>query len=127
MHTCVTETCFAVEFLPIYYAHQLVPLIVFFLMFLAIIKNKRLHHFVRFNAMQAMMLDIMVMLPTITKNYIPGEIYWTAVGKFIIGSCFVTFFIALLWAAYHTLCGNYADLPLVSDAVYMQVWQMEML
>ncbi len=28
------------------------PLIVFFLLFLAIVKNKKLHHFVRFNCMQ---------------------------------------------------------------------------
>lgn len=117
----------AVQFTSIYQAHQLVPLVVFFLMFLAIIKNKRLHHFVRFNAMQAMMLDIMVMLPVITRNYIPGEIYWTAIGKFMTGTCFITFFLGLGYAIINTLAGRYADLPYVSDAVYMQVWQMEMM
>jgi hypothetical protein len=37
---------------PLYYSGQFVPLIVFFLLFLAIVKNTKLHHFVRFNCMQ---------------------------------------------------------------------------
>ena len=37
----------------IYYSSQFAPLIVFFLLFLAIVKNNKLHHFVRFNCMQA--------------------------------------------------------------------------
>ncbi len=39
--------------MPIYYSSQFAPLIVFFLLFLAIVKNNKLHHFVRFNCMQA--------------------------------------------------------------------------
>lgn len=37
----------------IYFSSQFAPLIIFFLMFLSIVKNKKLHHFVRFNCMQA--------------------------------------------------------------------------
>ena len=40
-------------FAKIYYSSQFAPLIIFFLMFLSIVKNKKLHHFVRFNCMQA--------------------------------------------------------------------------
>lgn len=36
----------------IYYSSQFAPLIVFFLLFLSIVKNTKVHHFVRFNAMQ---------------------------------------------------------------------------
>jgi hypothetical protein len=38
---------------PLYYSGQFVPLIVFFLLFLSIVKNNKLHHFVRFHCMQA--------------------------------------------------------------------------
>ncbi len=38
--------------MPIYYSSQFAPLIVFFLLFLAVVKNNKLHHFVRFNCMQ---------------------------------------------------------------------------
>lgn len=39
-------------FVGIYYSSQFAPLIVFFLLFLSVVKNTKLHHFVRFNAMQ---------------------------------------------------------------------------
>lgn len=41
---------------PLYYSGQFVPLIVFFLLFLAIVKNNKLHHFVRFHCMQVSLL-----------------------------------------------------------------------
>jgi hypothetical protein len=37
----------------IYFGSQFAPLIIFFVMFLSIVKNNKLHHFVRFNCMQA--------------------------------------------------------------------------
>ena len=37
----------------IYFGSQFAPLIIFFVMFLSIVKNTKLHHFVRFNCMQA--------------------------------------------------------------------------
>lgn len=36
----------------VYFSSQFAPLIIFFVMFLSIVKNKKLHHFVRFNCMQ---------------------------------------------------------------------------
>ena len=48
----MTRGCLAGPLAPLYYSGQFVPLIVFFLLFLAIVKNNKLHHFVRFNCMQ---------------------------------------------------------------------------
>lgn len=42
----------AEPFVSIYYSSQFAPLVVFFLIFLAVVRNTKLHHFVRFNAMQ---------------------------------------------------------------------------
>lgn len=36
----------------VYYSSQFAPLVIFFLVFLTIVKNTKLHHFVRFNCMQ---------------------------------------------------------------------------
>ena len=46
------EGCHAGPLAPLYYSGQFVPLIVFFLLFLAIEKDNKLHHYVRFNCMQ---------------------------------------------------------------------------
>jgi Chloroplast import apparatus Tic20-like len=36
----------------IYYSSQFAPLVIFFLLFLAVVKNTKVPHFVRFNCMQ---------------------------------------------------------------------------
>lgn len=115
------------RYIEYYWGHQMVPLVLFFLVFLAIVKNKRLHHFVRFNAMQAMMLDILIMLPTVVNAYIPAELFWTVLGMGFTSICFMGMFIALAYAVIFTLAGKYADIPFVSDSVYMQVYQIEFL
>ena len=39
-------------FVNIYYANEFAPMLIFFLIFLCVVKNTRISHFVRFNAMQ---------------------------------------------------------------------------
>ena len=39
-------------FVRIYYSSQFAPLVIFFLLFLAVVKNTKVPHFVRFNCMQ---------------------------------------------------------------------------
>lgn len=63
----------------IYYSSQFAPLVIFFLLFLAVVKNTKIPHFVRFNCMQSVMIDIIVMLFTIIRSYFPSELRWTAV------------------------------------------------
>ena len=45
-----------------YYSNSFTPFFVFFAMFLAVVRNEKLPHFVRFNAMQSILLDICIML-----------------------------------------------------------------
>jgi uncharacterized membrane protein len=52
-------------------------------LFLAVVKNKKLHHFVRFNCMQAIMLDIVIMLCHIVKAYLPAEIKWSVIAHLV--------------------------------------------
>ncbi|KAK9842566.1 hypothetical protein WJX81_006375 [Elliptochloris bilobata] len=106
---------------PIYYSSQFAPLIVFFLLFLAIVKNNKLHHFVRFNCMQGVMLDIVSMLFTLLRTYIPAEIRWSyfmdLYDMFSWNICMCT----LLYCVFFALWGKYADVPFISESVYLQV------
>lgn len=56
---------------PLYYSGQFVPLIVFFLLFLAIVKNNKLHHFVRFNCMQVSTCKLV--MPQTWQSRMPGK------------------------------------------------------
>jgi len=64
-------------FIKYYYSSQFAPLVVFFLLYLAVVRNPRLHHFVRFHAMQATMLDIISMIFTLVRGYLPPAAMWS--------------------------------------------------
>ncbi|GAB4820803.1 hypothetical protein N2152v2_007849 [Parachlorella kessleri] len=108
-------------FSQIYFSSQFSPLIVFFLMFLAIVKNKKLHHFVRFNCMQAIMLDIVVMLFHILKSYMPAELKWSVVSRYVDMFAWTCCVGTVAYCVFWTLRGYYADVPFVSESVYHQV------
>jgi hypothetical protein len=55
----------------VYFSSQFAPLIIFFVMFLSIVKNKKLHHFVRFNCMQVRFIFLFV--STCLLEYIRTE------------------------------------------------------
>eukprot|EP00803_Ostreobium_quekettii_P008517 evm.model.scf_337.2 EVM.evm.TU.scf_337.2 scf_337:8310-12018(+) len=112
-------------FVGIYYCSQFAPLVVFFLMFLAVVKNNKLSHFVRFNCMQAIMLDIVVMLFTILHSYFPAELRWSWVLSVFDSFSWVASMATVLYCVFFTLRGFYADLPYVSEAVYIQVEMSE--
>ena len=76
----LTSHTFALApFFGIYYSSQFAPLIIFFLMFLAIVKNKKLSHFVRFNCMQ-------VTLFAEAKPYSLENKKWRFLGHYV-GHC----------------------------------------
>ena len=77
-------------FVDIYYSSQFAPLVVFFLLFLAVVKNTKLPHFVRFNCMQGIMIDIVTMLFNILRTYFPAELRWSIILDVRCGLCCVT-------------------------------------
>jgi hypothetical protein len=105
----------------VYFSSQFAPLIIFFVMFLSIVKNKKLHHFVRFNCMQAIMLDIVVMLFHIVRAYLPAEAKWSALAHFVDMFAWTCCMGTIAYAVFWTLRATYADLPFVSESVYHQV------
>ncbi|PSC72911.1 chloroplast envelope translocase family [Micractinium conductrix] len=105
----------------IYFGSQFAPLIIFFVMFLSIVKNTKLHHFVRFNCMQAIMLDIVVMLFHILRAYLPAELKWSVIGHYFDMFGWTCCMATVLYAVFWTVRGYYADIPFVSESVYHQV------
>lgn len=63
-----------------YYSNQFTPFFVFFAMFLLVVRNEKLPHFMRFNAMQSILLDICVMLSGLIIQYLPFELAFSWIG-----------------------------------------------
>ncbi|MEA5506110.1 Tic20 family protein [Halotia wernerae UHCC 0503] len=107
--------------LRIYYGVRYAGLIIFFALFLLVVRNEKISHFIRFNTMQAILLDIVIFLFSILTDVV-GLI---PSGGFAIQTLSTTIFIGILaavaYSVIQSVMGRYAEIPAISDAVYMQV------
>jgi len=107
--------------MPVYYANPFMPLIIFFLIFLSVVRQKRIPHLVRWNACQAIMIDICSMLYILVRMYLPGEIRHSMALDFMDRFFWVFMFLMIIYCIVNTLRGAYAEIPHVSEACYIQV------
>jgi len=104
-----------------YYGNSFTPFFAFFFIFLLIVRNLRVPHFIRYNAMMAILLDICIMCGGLLTEYLPWQVDISFLGTLITD---VTFYMGVMTIGYilfHTIQGRYCDVPLVSEAVYLQV------
>jgi uncharacterized membrane protein len=93
-------------------------LIIFFALFLLVVRNERINHFIRFNTMQAILLDIVVFLGSIILRLFPGTGFAV---ETLASTLFLGIAVAVVYSVGQSLLGRYAEIPAISEAVYMQV------
>ncbi|MGC9524034.1 MAG: Tic20 family protein [Limnospira sp.] len=93
-------------------------LIVFFALFMLVVRNENIPHFIRFNTMQAILLDIIVIGCSLILNIIPLEGF---IEQTLYNMVFLGVLAAVIYAVVQSARGQYAEIPTLSDAVYMQV------
>jgi uncharacterized membrane protein len=107
--------------LRIYYGVRYAGIIIFFALFLLVVRNEKISHFIRFNTMQAILLDIIIFLFSILTDVV-GLV---PSGGFAIQTLSTTIFIGIVgtvvYSVIQSVSGRYAEIPAISDAVYMQV------
>ncbi|MFN3925892.1 MAG: Tic20 family protein [Pseudanabaenaceae cyanobacterium] len=102
-------------------------LIVFICLYALVVRNTRLHHFVRFNAMQALLLSIgLYLLLLVLRLFAPVlEVVPTETLLFIFQILASTLFIGMngicLYSIVQSVRGHYAEIPIISEAAYFQV------
>ncbi|WP_088892244.1 Tic20 family protein [Leptolyngbya ohadii] len=113
-------------FLPIISIYSAIPFagwIVFFAVYFGVVRNENINHFIRFNAMQAILIGIVLSLCSIVIQFI----LFPALGSsgLIIETLFNVIFLggmaAIIYSVVQTALGRYAEIPSLSNAVYMQV------
>lgn len=106
----------------------IVPLLVFIGLFVGVVRNNRIRHLIRFNAMQSIMLGISLSL-ILTALELIG-IVGSAVGSPASGTglflilLFDVLFLGTVgivgYAVFQSVRGHHADVPWISDAAYAQ-------
>ena len=96
-------------------------LILFFVFLFAIVRNPNVSHFIRFNTMQAVLLDVILLLCGLVLDIIgtglPGGLF----VETLYNTVFLGIVAASGYAVFESLRGRYGEIPAISDAVHMQV------
>jgi uncharacterized membrane protein len=109
---------------PVAFIYSLVPfadLVIFFLLFLLVVRNERIQHFIRFNTMQAILLDILVFLCGLISRYMLSPLGSNLVTQTLIVMVFLATLAICVYSVVQSLQGRYAEIPTLSEAAYAQV------
>ena len=98
-------------------------LLLFFVLFLAVVRNPNVPYFLRFNALQALLTDIALIVLSIGFRLLLQPI---AAGTLLLGTLTSAVVVAvlaiLLFSLVECLRGREPDLPGISQAVRMQLY-----
>lgn len=105
----------------IYYGFPFAGIIIFFVLFFAVIRNQNISRFIRFNTMQAILIDILLIL----FNLVLGVITRGTGGNFLVETVYNVIFLGTLAACFYSIVqsarGQYAEIPTISEAAASQV------
>lgn len=95
---------------------------VFLALFLLVVRNDNISYFIRFNVLQAILFDIIL----IVCNLVLGILAQSISGNgLLLESLFNTIFLGMLAcvgvAVYQAARGEFSEIPAISDAVKMQL------
>lgn len=96
-------------------------LIIFFVLFFAVVRNPRISHFIRFNTMQAILIDILVSLLRLVLDFVARGLGANLVVETLFNVVFLGAFAACVYSIIQSVIGKYADIPTISEAAYSQV------
>ncbi|TRU85148.1 MAG: hypothetical protein EWV76_14885 [Microcystis novacekii Mn_MB_F_20050700_S1] len=96
-------------------------LIIFFVLFFAVVRNPRISHFIRFNTMQAILIDILVYLLGLVLKFFDEGLGANLVVETLFNVVFLGAFAACVYSIIQSVIGKYADIPTISEAAYSQV------
>lgn len=89
-------------------------LVVFFILFLAVVRNERISYFIRFNTMQSILIGIAVSLIQIIFQTLGGlGLIASAVFIVVIATCF--------YCMAECILGRFPEIPSISEVVYTQL------
>ncbi len=103
------------------YSFPFASLIIFFALFLLVVRNERISHFIRFNTMQAIMVTIILFLCQLILMVLSKASGLEFLLQVFANFVFLGVLAIFVYSVVQSLRGRYAEIPTLSEAVYMQV------
>ncbi|MCT7956800.1 Tic20 family protein [Laspinema palackyanum] len=104
----------------LYYSNQWMGLIIFFVLLFAVVRNDNISRFIRFNTMQAILLNIVLSITGLVVELL-GKGLPTLAVQTLFNMLFLGTIAAVVYSVVQSLLGRYAEIPTISEAVHMQV------
>jgi len=114
----------AIPALPIIIIEQSIPFgsfLLFFLLFLFIVRNPRMPYFLRFNTMQALLIDIGIILISYSFQVILQPLGTKLIMSTLSSTVLMAILAIVIFAFGECSQGKEPDLPVISEAVRMQL------
>ena len=110
--------------LPVAVLQQAVPFggfILFLVLFLAVVRNPQVPGYIRFNTLQAILLDIVLVVVSLAFNLVLAPLGDNIAVRTLANAVFLGVLLLVLFSLLQCLRGKEADIPALSEAVRMQL------
>jgi uncharacterized membrane protein len=110
--------------LPLLLLQSAVPfgsLVLFMLLFLLVVRNAQVPYLIRFNVLQAILIDIVLVLLTLAFQTLLGPLGGGFLVRTLSNTIFLGALLLVVFSVVQSLRGKEADIPTVSEAVRMQL------
>lgn len=106
----------------IYYSLPFAGLIIFFALWFAVARNPNISYFIRFNTMQVIMLDILLIVCSLIMNILSsGFGAQSLITETLNNTIFIGTVVIGFYGIIQSARGFYAEIPALSDAVSSQI------
>ena len=107
--------------LQFYYGFRFAGIIIFFALFLGVVRNETIKHFIRFNTMQVILIGILLSLCSLFARYILGTIGFVLLSQIFANVVFLATLAACFYGLVQSALGKYAEIPSLSQIAYNYV------
>ena len=104
-----------------YYQFPFAPFIVFLVLFMGVVRNPNISHFIRFNAMQAILMGILLALCGIALGFLAKGFGDSLLMETLFNFVYLGALAATVYSIIQSALGRYAEMPTISAAAYTQV------
>jgi hypothetical protein len=115
----------ALPALPLVLLEQAIPfggLVLFLLLFLVVVRNPRVPYPIRFNVLQAILIDIVLVLLSLAFDTVLAPLGGGFALRTLANTVFLGTVLLVLFSVVQSLRGKEPDIPTVSEAVRMQLY-----
>jgi len=109
---------------PILILERLIPfgsLLLFIIIFIGLVRNSKVPYFIRFNALQAILIDISIILLNYTFQVLIYPIGNNLIVRSLSTTILLAVFSVIIYSIIECIQGKEPEIPLISQAVKMQL------